>query len=96
MTRIYRHVMAGVTWIERGTGTPLIVVSDHGNEVAHSWTIPELGTLVYDDDLHETERETIDAAVLSEQIRIRDQVAASTIPAVAKSTVRKIIEGEGP
>lgn len=97
MTRIYRNVIAGVTWIERGTGTPLIVITDHGDQVQHAWNPPELGTLIYDDELHETERETIDAALLTERTRIRSEVAASSLPAPAKATVRKIIfKGDEP
>lgn len=89
--RVYRDVPSGVTWIERGSGGPMIVIDDHGSGVSYQWNPPELGTLVYDDQLHEVEHETIKAALLSERIRIRDAVVASTIPAPAKATVRKII-----
>lgn len=90
--RVYRNVITGTTWIERGTGTPLIVIPDHGGTTGQQWAAPDSNLIVYDDELHAVERETIDAALVTERNRIRDQVAASTIPAVAKSTVRKIIE----
>lgn len=94
MTRLYRNPVAGVTWIERGPGTPLIVISDHGSGVDFQWGTPDPNSLIYDDELHAVETEQIDAAVSAERTRIRDEVAASTLPAPAKSTVRKIIGGE--
>jgi hypothetical protein len=90
VTRVYRDVVAGVTWIERGTGTPLTVVRDHGDSIEHQWHRPEPDTLIYDDELHAVESEGID----TERERIRTEVDASSLPATAKATVRKIIGGE--
>jgi hypothetical protein len=91
VTRIYRDTVTGVTWIERGTGTPLVVIHDHGSGVNYQWQPPTMGALVYDDELFAVENETIETALLTERTRIRDAVAASTLPAPAKATVRKII-----
>ena len=95
MTRIYRDVIAGATWIERGTGTPICAIDDHGAGVGWQWKAPDPGLLVYDDTLHAVENETIDAALADERKRITDAVTASSVPATAKATIRKII-GEVP
>jgi hypothetical protein len=94
VTRLYRNPVAGVTWIERGPGTPLIVISDHGSGVDFQWGTPDANSLIYDDELHAVETEQLDAAVSAERARIRNAVAGSDIAATAKSTVRKIIGGE--
>lgn len=91
MTRIYRHTVNGITWIERGTGTPLIVISDHGSGVDFRWDPPPTSTLIYDDELPAVEHETIDAERERLRAALVDQVAGSDITATTKATVRKII-----
>lgn len=89
--RVYRDPISGTTWIERGAGSPVIAIADHGDEITRQWHGPSVGALVYDDELHAVEHETTDEAVSVERRRIRDLVAAAQIPAPAKATVRKII-----
>lgn len=91
MTRIYRDMPAGMTWIERGAGTPLIEMSDHGDRVEHRWAAPDPSTLIYDDELHAVEAEQLDAQRERLRVALVDQVAGSDITATAKATVRKII-----
>ena len=85
--RIYRDVTAGVTWIERGTGVPLIVASDHGSGVGYEWRVPDPQTLIYDDEHHVVEHEQLDDA----RDRLIKAVAESKISPTAKSDVRRII-----
>lgn len=91
MTRVYRDVPTGTSWIERGAGTPLVVVSDHGDRVEHRWAPPDASTLVYDDELHTVEGEQLDAQRERLRTALVDQVAGADITATAKATVRKII-----
>lgn len=90
MTRIYRHPVNGITWIERGTNVPVLVLPDHG-EPLWRWQTPEPSTLIYDDELHAVENETIDAERERLRTGLVTAVAGSDIAATAKATVRKII-----
>lgn len=86
MTRVYRNVVAGVTWIEHGASTPLLAVPDHG-EASHQWGRPDPSTLVYDDEIGQTENDLIDEM----RDRLLALVGGSKIPPTAKSDVRQII-----
>lgn len=94
MTRVYRNVPNGITWVERGANTPVLALPDHGDPVWR-WMVPDVSTLVYDDELHAVENETIDEhvriALDADHRRIIELVAASKIPAVTKSEIRKLI-----
>lgn len=91
MTRVYRDAPTGATWIERGAGTPLVLVSDHGDRVEHRWAPPDVSTLVYDDALDAVETEQLDDQRERLRAALVDQVAGADITATAKATVRKII-----
>ena len=91
VTRVYRNSITGTTWIERGAGTPLVVVSDHGDRVEYRWAPPDVSTLVHDDALDAVEREQLDAQRERLRTALVDQVAGADIAATAKATVRKII-----
>ena len=91
MTRIYRNAVRGLTWIERGAGTPLVVVSDHGDRVEYRWAPPAAEVPVWDDELHAVETEQLDAQRERLRTALVDQVAGADIAATAKATVRKII-----
>lgn len=86
MTRVYRSPRTGTTWIERGTGAPLIVVPDHGDP-GYQWVTPNTLDLVYDDELHAVENDHL--------TEVRNQllkaVGESKIPPTSKADVRRII-----
>jgi hypothetical protein len=86
MTRVYRDPVAGVTWVERGAGSPLLAVPDHG-EAQHQWSRPDARALVYDDEIGQTENDQLDAA----RDRLLAAVGASKIPPTAKHEVRGLI-----
>ena len=91
MVRVYRSARTGTTWIERGTGAPLIVVPDHGDP-GYQWITPNMLDLVYDDELHASRGPHGENDHLTDaRARLVKAVAESTIPATAKAEVRKII-----
>lgn len=87
MVRVYRDQPLGMTYVERGSGGPVLRVPDHG-EADQLWNPPPSSLLVYDDELHEVENETLSAA---RERLIRAVGASADLPATAKATVRKII-----
>jgi hypothetical protein len=91
MTRVYRNVPNGITWIERGSNVPVLALPDHGDPVWR-WMTPDVSHLVYDDELHAVETETIDEERSRLRAALIEAVAESKIPAVSKSDVRKLIE----
>lgn len=91
MTRVYRDAVAGVTWIERGSGPPFIELADHGERTVTRWRAVDPSMLIYDDELHAVESEQLDDQREQFRTALVAAVAGSDIPATAKSTVRKII-----
>lgn len=85
--RIYRDATAGVTWIERGTGTPLVVVNDHGAGAGYEWRTPDPQTLIYDDEIGAVEHSHLDGV----RDRLIKAVAESKIPPTAKAEMRELI-----
>jgi hypothetical protein len=86
MTRVYRDVPNAITWLQRGDGSPLVAVPDHGDP-EFRWRIPDPSTLVYDDEIGQTENDQLDAA----RDRLLAAVGASKIPPTAKHEVRGLI-----
>ena len=86
MTRVYRDQPLGITYVERGTGGPLLVLADHGDP-DWQWASPNLSTLVYDDELYAVENDHL--------TEVRDQLLQAVgeldIAATAKSRVRTVI-----
>lgn len=100
MTRVYRDSVAGKTWVDRGSGTQVLVLPDHGDP-HWQWSAPAEPP-VWDDELHQGQTERIGAAVdaavratVIEANRARDRlieaVAKADLPAATKATIRKII-----
>lgn len=88
MTRVYRDPVAGVTWIERGTGGPVLIVTDHGAPpFDQQWHAPDLSTLVYDDELHGVENDHL----TDTRDRLIKAVAESDLAATVKARVRSMI-----
>ena len=86
MTRVYRDPANAITWVERGEGSPLVAVPDHGDP-EFRWRVPDPSTLVYDDTIGQTENDHLDDA----RDRLLAAVGSSKIPATVKHEVRGMI-----
>lgn len=86
MTRVYRDQPLGITYVERGSGGPVLRVPDHG-EADHLWNPPPLSLLVYDDELHAVDNDHLTEV----RDRLLKAVGESKIPPTSKAEVRKII-----
>lgn len=85
MTRVYRDIVAGITYVERGSGGPLLHVPDHG-EPDWQWTAP-IAALVYDDERPAAEHDRLTEV----RDRLLEAVGESKIPPTSKADVRRII-----
>jgi len=86
MTRVYRDPVNAITWVQRGDGSPLVAIPDHGDP-EFRWRIPDPSTLVYDDVIGQTENDHLDDA----RDRLLAAVGSSKMPPVAKAEARALI-----
>jgi hypothetical protein len=86
MTRVYRDPVNAITWVQRGDGSPLVAVPDHGDP-EFRWRIPDPSTLVYDDVIGQTENDHLDDV----RDRLLAAVGTSKIPPTSKADVRAIV-----
>ena len=86
MTRVYRDPVNAITWVQRGDGSPLVAVPDHGDP-EFRWRIPDPSTLVYDDAIGQTEEDHLTDV----RDRLLAAVGSSKIPPTSKADVRTIV-----
>lgn len=100
MTRIYRALDIGATFVERGTGGGIVIVPDHGGPGDVMFRFRPVdetdgATLVHDDDEPRTVtgQYAVDVADQVSQIldALREAIGAAKIPAAVKADLRDAI-----